>query len=94
MAKTRGVDWLLSKVLLVQHSVILTLPADTSLNYVLYYVDALSLFQRLALHSLQKSFPYNIFWPSRSVKEVVTLPPGMALSSPGGCKHHLSADDI
>lgn len=36
MAKVKGVDQLFPKVLLVQHSVILTLPADTSSSYVLY----------------------------------------------------------
>ena len=51
----RGVDWLLSKVLLVQHSMILTLPADT-LNYVLYYVDALSLFHVLSTSQFTKVF--------------------------------------
>lgn len=52
----RGVDWLLSKVLLVQHSMILTLPADTSLNYVLYYVDALSLFHVFSTSQFTKVF--------------------------------------
>ena len=74
MAKVKGVDQLFPKVLLVQHSVILTLPADTSSSYVLYMLMLWVFSMCSALHSLQKSFSCDILWPSCPAKELDTLP--------------------